>query len=77
MRGVAKESLKKQAARYHLEEYDEEMQKAILLQLKKGHGEESWLLYYVQCLPSAVWDILWDTIIWLTGQAVSLRLCLN
>ena len=35
MRSVAKESLKKQAARYHLEEYDEEMQKAILLQLKK------------------------------------------
>lgn len=32
---MAKESLKKQAARYHLEEYDEEMQKAILLQLKK------------------------------------------
>lgn len=32
---VAKESLKKQAARYHLEQYDEDMQKAILLQLKK------------------------------------------
>lgn len=32
---VAKESLKKQIAKYHLEEYDEKMQKAILLQLKK------------------------------------------
>lgn len=35
MRKVAKESLKKQAARYHLEKYDEKMQKEILLQLKK------------------------------------------
>ena len=32
---MAKQSLKKQIAKYHLEEYDEEMQKAILLQLKK------------------------------------------
>ncbi|WWR14745.1 class B sortase [Lachnospiraceae bacterium JLR.KK008] len=32
---MAKESLKKQAARYHLEEYDEKMQKEILLQLKR------------------------------------------
>lgn len=32
---MAKENLKKLAAKYHLEEYDEEMQKAILLQLKK------------------------------------------
>ncbi len=32
---MAKKSLKKLAAEYHLEEYDEEMQKAILLQLKR------------------------------------------
>lgn len=32
---MAKENLKKLAAKYHLEEYDEKMQKAILLQLKK------------------------------------------
>ena len=32
---MAKQSLKKQIAQYHLEEYDEEMQKAILAQLKK------------------------------------------
>ncbi len=35
MRRLAKKSLKKLAAEYHLEEYDEEMQKAILLQLKR------------------------------------------
>ncbi len=35
IRTLAKDSLKKQAARYHLEQYDEKMQKAILLQLKK------------------------------------------
>lgn len=32
---MAKKSLKKQIAQYHLEEYDEKMQKAILAQLKK------------------------------------------
>lgn len=32
---MAKQSLKKQIAKYHLEEYDEEMQQAILAQLKK------------------------------------------
>lgn len=32
---MAKKSLKKQIAKYHLEEYDKEMQKAILAQLKK------------------------------------------
>ena len=35
MRRLAKESLKKLAAKYHLEDYDEKMQKAILLQLKR------------------------------------------
>lgn len=35
---MAKKSLKKLAAEYHLEEYDEEMQKAILLQLKRRVG---------------------------------------
>ena len=32
---MAKQSLKKQIAQYHLEEYDEKMQKAILAQLKR------------------------------------------
>ena len=35
IRGLAKKSLKKLAAEYHLEAYDEKMQKAILLQLKR------------------------------------------